>query len=324
MRVKVHLDFRKEFFQKILSLSVVSSIFFIILLSLFSIPIRANLALTNIFNIDLNYQDHSEPEYIPVFLGAAIPISAAFDMGELVLHWTAPGDDGYTGQAAGYDLRYQPSELGEIDTGQEWQTAIQVQGEPQPSPSGHTDSMVVTDLEFGASYYFCIKTYDEAGNFSDLSNSPLLTVEVSCFVVNINTVGCGAVYLNPDEECYHYGDTVIMTAEPCDYSDFSGWSGDIEGIDNPKTLVVTDNINVTATFTSDFIPGDANGNGQLQVSDITFLINYFKGIGPMPDPFLAGDANGDCSVEGSDVTYILAYFRGNGPAPIIGDCEPPQ
>jgi len=251
------------------------------------------------------------------------PVITDLDNGVVDLQWTAPGDDGYEGQAAGYDLRYQISQLGQIDAEEEWLAANQVDGEPQPSPAGQIDSMMVFGLEPDAGYYFCIKAYDEAGNYSGLSNSPLKTADAydpDC-VINIEIIGCGTVHLNPDSEYYQYGDTVIITAEPCEYWEFYGWSGDYNGNDNPITVVVTADINLTATFITDFIPGDANGDGLVQSSDIVYLINFFIGINPPPTPFLAGDANGDCLVISSDVTYLVNYFLLTGPAPIRGDCE---
>ena len=68
------------------------------------------------------------------------------------------------------------------------------------------------------------------------------------------------------------------------------------------------------------IPGDANGDGRVLGSDVTYLVGYFRGVNPPPNPYLAGDANGDCLVLGSDVTYLVNYFRGTGPAPVRGDC----
>lgn len=70
-----------------------------------------------------------------------------------------------------------------------------------------------------------------------------------------------------------------------------------------------------------FLPGDANGDGIVIGSDVTYLVQYFAGNNPPPDPFYAGDANGDCQVIGSDVTYLVNYFRNTGPPPVMGDCE---
>ncbi len=66
--------------------------------------------------------------------------------------------------------------------------------------------------------------------------------------------------------------------------------------------------------------GDANSNGELRGSDVTFLVSFFKGTNFPPEPLLAADANGDCQVQGSDVTYLVRYFKGHGTAPIRPDC----
>jgi hypothetical protein len=68
--------------------------------------------------------------------------------------------------------------------------------------------------------------------------------------------------------------------------------------------------------------GDANSSGVTNGLDVTFLVSYFKGIGPAPNPLLAGDANGDCLTNGLDVVYLVSYFKGSDLPPIRPDCEP--
>jgi len=70
-----------------------------------------------------------------------------------------------------------------------------------------------------------------------------------------------------------------------------------------------------------FIPGDANGDGEVRTSDVTYLVSYFRGDNPPPEPLLAGDVNGDCEVTVADVIYFVLYFRGTGDPPQIGDCR---
>jgi hypothetical protein len=72
-------------------------------------------------------------------------------------------------------------------------------------------------------------------------------------------------------------------------------------------------------FEASFLPGDANGSGDVNGLDVVFLVIYFKG-GVAPDPLLSGDANGDCSTNGLDVIYLVNFFKGYGPAPVIGNC----
>jgi hypothetical protein len=94
--------------------------------------------------------------------------------GGVVLKWTAPGDDGYVGRATGYDVRYHPISFGPIDTETEWQAAAKAHNLPIPSPSGNKDSVMILGLVPGMAYYFVLRSYDEAYNISELSNSPLL------------------------------------------------------------------------------------------------------------------------------------------------------
>lgn len=86
------------------------------------------------------------------------------------LSWTAPGDDGATGTASGYDIRYSTSTITEGN----WGSATQVTGEPAPSVAGSSESMTVSGLSSSTTYYFAIKTFDEVPNTSGISNVPSL------------------------------------------------------------------------------------------------------------------------------------------------------
>lgn len=118
-------------------------------------------------------------------VNSGLALASDFNPGEAILYWTAPGNNGYTGLAAGYDIRYQSYAKGPIDTELEWHNATRLVGEPSPSPAGARDSVVGSGLAYGASFYFCLKTYDSSGNYSVLSNTPLLTAgdTLNCAVI---------------------------------------------------------------------------------------------------------------------------------------------
>ncbi|NIM51749.1 MAG: CxxxxCH/CxxCH domain-containing protein, partial [Gemmatimonadales bacterium] len=99
-----------------------------------------------------------------------ITISAATGTNyrEVDLNWTAVGDDGAVGTAASYDIRYNTV----LIDGTNWSTSTQVVGEPSPQSSGSPESMTVTGLTGGTTYYFAIKAGDEIPNWGALSNSP--------------------------------------------------------------------------------------------------------------------------------------------------------
>jgi len=93
-------------------------------------------------------------------------VTASPTLTTISLVWTAPGDDGNTGTASEYDLRYSRS----LITEQNWDAATQVAGEPAPKPAGELETVRVETLESGRTYYFALKTSDEVPNVSGLSN----------------------------------------------------------------------------------------------------------------------------------------------------------
>jgi hypothetical protein len=87
----------------------------------------------------------------------------------VVLTWTAPGDDDDQGTADSYDLRYATVSISEED----WETASQVEGEPDPKPAGEKETFEVVGLTAGTVYWFALRTSDEVVNTSALSNTVL-------------------------------------------------------------------------------------------------------------------------------------------------------
>ncbi len=84
----------------------------------------------------------------------------------LAIRWTAPGDDGTTGTASSYDIRYSTSAI----TSTNWSSATTVTGEPAPAAAGGTQTFTLNGLTGSRTYYIAIKTTDDVGNVSALSN----------------------------------------------------------------------------------------------------------------------------------------------------------
>lgn len=82
------------------------------------------------------------------------------------LTWTAPGDDSLTGTATAYDLRVSTSPI----TLANWSGATQVTGVPVPLVAGSRQNATVRGLTNGTTYYFALRTVDEVGNWSGISN----------------------------------------------------------------------------------------------------------------------------------------------------------
>jgi hypothetical protein len=102
--------------------------------------------------------------------GAAIGVRAASAASEntpsLTLIWTAPGDDGTSGTAVKYDLRMSASPISETNFAQ----AYQITFVPLPKPAGQQQQLSISNLSPGTKYYFALKTRDDAGNWSPMSN----------------------------------------------------------------------------------------------------------------------------------------------------------
>lgn len=99
------------------------------------------------------------------------------------LSWTAPGNDGNTGTASRYDIRYSTTKI----TDATWATASPASGGPNPKSAGGSEEFVVDNLAPNTMYYFAIKTVDFDSNWSDLSN-----------VDSAQTLSLGAEIIIPD------------------------------------------------------------------------------------------------------------------------------
>lgn len=97
---------------------------------------------------------------------AASPASSEGPTASVVLEWTAPGDDGRTGRAHAYVIRYSTQPI----TAANFDRATAVPGVPRPAPPGSRESFTVDGLAPETPYYFALRTLDEAGNASVLSN----------------------------------------------------------------------------------------------------------------------------------------------------------
>ncbi len=88
------------------------------------------------------------------------------------------------------------------------------------------------------------------------------------------------------------------------------------GIVSPGTYAVF------ATAKDEFSPpcGDADGSGQIDVTDAVYLITYIFGGGPAPIDEVAGDFDCSGQTDITDAVYMITYIFGGGPPP-CATCE---
>lgn len=108
--------------------------------------------------------------FLPLLIGGVLlalaPLLANAQTDSLVVSWTSVGDDGRQGTAASYDLRLSETPI----TGANFAAAMQVSGVPAPAVSGTRQHATVRALTHGTVYYFAIRSTDDAGNLSSISN----------------------------------------------------------------------------------------------------------------------------------------------------------
>lgn len=91
------------------------------------------------------------------------------------LSWTAPGDNGTSGTATTYDLRYATFPI----TAANFTTATPVNPQPAPILGGSPQTYVLLGLTRSTTYYVALRTLDDAGNWSTVSNVPNATTSAS-------------------------------------------------------------------------------------------------------------------------------------------------
>ncbi len=95
------------------------------------------------------------------------------------LRWTAPATEGGAGLVFEYDLRIAAVPV----TDSTWQDATQVANEPPPLPPGMVQTMTVDDLVPDSTYHFALKSRNDDGAWSSLSNPVSATLPAETEVV---------------------------------------------------------------------------------------------------------------------------------------------
>jgi uncharacterized protein YneF (UPF0154 family) len=120
-------------------------------------------------NHTIQFSDDSNPPAKIMDLNAQPGASE----GAVELSWTAPGDDGNSGTASKYYIRYSTIE---IVTENDWTNAVEVPNPPIPKTAFSTENFIVFDLNPDEVLYFAIRAEDEVLNLGSISNSPHVTV----------------------------------------------------------------------------------------------------------------------------------------------------
>lgn len=127
-----------------------------------------------------------EPDVVPPDRTTNLTVISA-TYSTVALRWTARGDDGSTGIADHYDVRFAGVPLTESN----WDTAAQASGETRPLMAGKREEQALTGFQASTTYHVALRTVDEAGNSSPISNVVTVTTPRGPRVWRIRADGSG-------------------------------------------------------------------------------------------------------------------------------------
>jgi len=99
--------------------------------------------------------------------------------------------------------------------------------------------------------------------------------------------------------------TLVITSDIATFTDLSGYLL-YDARPAPGSVTIGDD---TA------LRGDANCDGRVIGSDITYLVSYLDNMVGCTCSLRAGDANSDGQVDIADVVYLKRFFNAEGPPP---------
>ncbi|MCP4542038.1 MAG: hypothetical protein GY832_33345 [Chloroflexi bacterium] len=118
-----------------------------------------------------------------------------------------------------------------------------------------------------------------------------VTFDLLTHTLTVNTAGdgTGSVDLDPTGGVYDYGTAVTLTAVPDLGSYFGGWTGDLISADNPDTLVMDEDKEITATFSTEppvtyTLTVQTVGSGTVDPAGGTYISGTVLSLSATPDP----------------------------------------
>lgn len=340
-------------------------------------PVQISGGLSNAYNFDPNtsFRVPLSSPYIPVFwhsgtsdhdiyFAKIVLDSAAHDVtppttvsnltaapgsthGTYRLQWTAPGDDGMTGKASQYVIKYSAQPI----TAGNWNSAVTYPNPPVPLVAGQTQSLTISGLTAGGTYYAAIRAFDDAGNQSGVSNSPsgfaagirvpgVVGSAVDTILLRL-TATANQVSSYYTVEYQFALDTTSAFSQPAlKIGQKSGstasvvfsqlvngrsyfWRVRARAVGGADSSAWTAPVQVSVGSCCDGTAGnvDYDASQYVDLSDMVFLANHLFLGGPVPpcraEANVDGDNNGH--VDLSDLIYLANYLFVNGPLPAA--CE---
>jgi len=219
-------------------------------------------------------------------------------------------------------------------------TTVPVPGVHNCTPGTVVDLEAIHDLGWSFDHW----TGDVADPNSAITNITMNENKVvtayfteDCYTLTVSTVGDGVVNVDPDKECYLYGESVNLTAIADSHWTFEEWSGDLMGDENPEAIIMDGDKAVTATFTKDQCVLDiaiiGSGTVTKNPDQETYAYGTSVNLTAVPDAcWEFKEWSGDLSGNETHETIIMdgdkdvtATFKGDTISPVSEHIlEPPE
>ena len=185
-----------------------------------------------------------------------------------------------------------------------------------------------TDYEYGAVVELTANPADGwyftewKGELSGNQNPNRITVEDTTNVtavfereshsLDVETDGNGSVSMDPDENEHLHGESVELTAEADEGWEFVEWKGDLRSSDNPATITVDEDKDVTAVFEANTYSFTVNSEGRGTVDRTPYDTEYEHGTSVILTAKAEGDYNFSewtGSIEGENLQVELTVVE---------------
>ena len=215
----------------------------------------------------------------------ALSAATGVNAGQIRLSWVSPGDDGTTGTATSFTIKFASSPDISPAGSDVLYTAAQNLNSTSPVPSSQVyatyQTMIVTGLQAGVTYYFAMKSQDAGGNVSLLSNGATAWTQNSSADVTapsditnlaaqtgVNTGEIALTWIAPGNDG-NSGDNVNGASYQLKYATYS-----VSGGANSSTTTWWNN----ASLYSQSWPVGARGASESRTAVLTAGVTYYFGI----------------------------------------------